>query len=192
MSWIGMVLMPISQAASWYLIAFRPEESSSSSSSSSSRLLYEGLSMASVFYALWALFNVVVRKRPDLGVISMSILALASYYQKRTLTMVATFLVIVNYVLALFLVLGMLQKQLKSQSKQEDDKSPSSSSSSMKKIFPWVFLAYVVSNLILFSLTEYKLWKMGNDGVDSTGQKDSNHGGSSGGLYSSLSSNDEV
>jgi len=185
-----MVLMPVSQAASWYLIAVRPEETTTKESSS--RLLYEGLFMTSVFYALWALFNVVVRKRPDLGVISMSILALASYYQKRTLTMVATFLVIINYVLAFVLVLGMLQKQLtKSQSKQEDDK-PSSSSSSLKKIGPWVFLAYAVSNLILFSLTEYKLWKMGNDGVDSTGQKDSNHGGSSGGLYSSLSSNDEV
>ena len=192
--------MPISQAASWYLIAVRPEGTAAattkeSSTSVSSRLLYEGLFMTSVFYALWALFNVVFRKRPDLGVISMSFLALASYYQKRTLSMVATFLVILNYILGFFLVLGMVQKQ-QSKPSSSSSTTTSASSSLVKKIGPWIFLAYAVSNLILFSLVEYKLWKMdGNGGVFNDGSttpgKDSNHG-TGGVLYSSLSPHDEV
>jgi hypothetical protein len=63
----------------------------------------------------------------------------------------------------------------------------------MKTIWPWIFWGYVVSNLILYCLTEYKLWKMGPDGEDvgtgSSSSKDSNHGV---GSYSAVSSSDEV
>jgi hypothetical protein len=199
MSIVGTTLMPISNIVSWYLIAIRPNSTTTESQQQQQQqqLLYDGLFITSVFYASWALFNIVIRKRPDLGVVTMSFLAVTSYMRKNTLSLIATPLIIINYLIALPLIIGVIQKQQtssKDDGTDNDDKksSTSTSTSTVKKIWPWIFLGYIISNLILYSVAEYKLWKIGNAGGGSGDNKDSNHGGGGIGSYSAVSSSDEM
>lgn len=64
-----MALMPISQAISWYMILRHP--------------LFQSVSFIAAFYCVWALYNNCIARSPDLGVISMGILAVTSHLRHR-------------------------------------------------------------------------------------------------------------
>ena len=71
--------MPVSQAASWYLIG-----------EAQSAALYSAAMYVAFFYFVWALYNYFYLNEPELGQYSMGLLTVATFFKRRIFSMVGT------------------------------------------------------------------------------------------------------
>ena len=128
-------LMPISQAVSWYLVSYQP--------------LYPSVFKISTFYCLWALYNkYLAGQKQELGHISMGMLAVATFLEKRNFSIAANVLVLANFLLPSYYVLSWSAKKLATTVKKSD--------TDQAILWAYVFKAYFVSSIFLWGTVLYK------------------------------------
>ena len=137
---IALALMPISQVVSWYLVLSdqRPP-------------LYTAIFRISSFYCAWAIYNRFFVAPQELGYISMGCLIVASYFEKRTWSMAAVALILVNFILPAFMIFPASAAELAMAVKNDD--------SQLGMVWAWVFKLYFVSHISLWCLVFSKLNK---------------------------------
>ena len=140
---IRTALMPLSQAIAWYMVLqLRP-------------LLPQVFRIA-LFYCVWALYNKYFGGIPqELGHISMGLLALAAYTNHRRGSIAATALVLINYLLALGIIVTYSAHDLSTKMKKRDDWLGHS--------WAYTFQLYVLSNLALWTLVLVELVQQPSD-----------------------------
>jgi hypothetical protein len=135
---VGMALMPASQAVAWYLIL--------------QKSLYPSVFKVSAFYCAWALYNKYLGgQTKELGHISMGLLALAAYAERKYPTIAATALVLANFGIPAYYLLAWSPSELAEKVKGD--------TSHLAIVWARIFKAYFVSNLGLWSTVLYKLIK---------------------------------
>lgn len=128
-------LMPISQAVSWYLVLYQP--------------LYPSVLKISTFYCLWALYNkYLAGQKEELGHISMGMLAVATFLEKRNFSIAANVLVLANFLLPSYFVLSWSAKKVATTIKKSD--------TDQAILWAYVFKAYFVSSICLWGTVLYK------------------------------------
>jgi hypothetical protein len=135
---VALALMPVSQLVSWKLIQ------------SETYPLYPTISGIAAFYCVWALYNLWIEgNHRELGHISMGLLAVAAYFEKRNLTIAATGLVIINFFLPVLYLVPMSAHDMAKLIKE--------STSTWAIVWAYIFKLYLLSNLALFSTILYKV-----------------------------------
>lgn len=136
---VGAIVMPASQAISWYLIL-----------KTSNNNLYRSVCLVSVFYGVWALYNRYwAGLAQELGQYSMGTLAVASYCQSRTASLVGASLVLINYALPAYFVLIQWSARTLAETIKNDETAI---------VWACVFKLYFVSNLLLWPVVINKLY----------------------------------
>ena len=137
----GVGLMSLSQVVSWYLVL----------NQGSDQQLFDSVSKIAAFYCGWALVNRYLGGNSgELGHFSMGILAIAAYLKSRIGSLVGTGIVLVNYGVAFyfgFLLFGSAKKFAKAAKESVE---------TIAIVWVYVFQAYVVSNLCMWSTVFYK------------------------------------
>lgn len=138
------LLMPISNAASWYLVVSAPRGDEGTA-------LLQQVWKIATFYMLWALYNRYLGGRTqELGHVSMGLMALAAVLQKKYPSMVACGLVILNFGVVVPLIISKgptgLAKLL------YKDTSP------LTMVWAYTFITYILSNVCLWSYVLYRLY----------------------------------
>ena len=140
-------LMPISQTAAWLALI------KSKSASNPTNALYKTLAVISLFYCVWALYNVFVQgNEKELGQYSMGVTAVATFFQYKYASLAGLGLVILNFALGICLVIGMSASELAEVVKQTD--------STEGIIWAWIFKAYLLSSIVFWSVAFSKVWKL--------------------------------
>ncbi|GKY99792.1 hypothetical protein MPSEU_000933000 [Mayamaea pseudoterrestris] len=130
-------LMPASQAVAWYLVLRQ-------------RPLLAQVWKIALFYCIWALHNKYADGvTQELGQYSMGLLALAAYFNHRRASIAATVLVLINYLLALGIILSLTAHDMAMKSKNRDDW--------LGMTWAHTFQLYVLSNLALWTLVLVEL-----------------------------------
>jgi hypothetical protein len=153
---IGMALMPISQGIAWYLV-LRTTGSSRTNTISPAlptlTILYTHVSYIAAFYCAWALYNRYwggnVR---ELGQYSMGLVTVATYCQNYPFTMVATILVVCNFVLPSYFILWKWNATEVARNIKQD-------TSALGILWARIFQWYFVSNIALWCTIVYKFYQ---------------------------------
>lgn len=154
-----MALMPISQAAAWYLVAIYNGGTSSITGTSNidqqQQLItkfFPSICSISFFYCCWALYNKYLGGNArELGQYSMGLLAIATYLQNFIGSVVATCLVLFNFFLpAYFILIKWNAEQLARNVKND--------TSSLAITWAITFKLYFISNICLWSFVLYKFY----------------------------------
>jgi hypothetical protein len=141
---IPWLLMPISNAASWYLIVSAPRGDEATA-------LLQNVWKIATFYMLWALYNRYLGGRPqELGQVSMGLMALAAVLQKKYPSMAACGLVILNF--------GVVVPLLISNGPTGWAKLVYKDTSPLTIVWAYTFTAYILSNVCLWSYVMYRLY----------------------------------
>jgi hypothetical protein len=134
---IRTALMPLSQAVAWYMILHQ-------------RPLLAQVWKIAAFYCIWALYNRYFGGIPqELGHISMGVLAVAAYSNHRRASIAGTALVLINYLLALGIIVTYTAHDLAINSKKRDDW--------LGMTWAHTFQLYVLSNLALWTMVMVEL-----------------------------------
>ena len=132
-----LILMPVSHAASWYLLL---------QSADSAASFHKAVALVSAFYCVWALYKVHVEKnKKELGHMSMGILCAASVLLSERfphLVMTATVLVIMNFAVIIpFFINRGVEGIVKMVHKEVN---------SLSLIWGYVFLMYILGNVVMW------------------------------------------
>ena len=139
-----MLLMPISNGASWYFLYTSPRGDQAGA-------LLDVVWKVATFYMLWALYNKYLGGRPqELGHISMGLMALAAYFQKKYLSMAACALVIVNFGVVIPLIFSKGPAGLAKMIQKEK--------TALSMTWAIIFSVYILSNFTLWSFVMYRLY----------------------------------
>lgn len=137
-----MALMPISQSVAWY--GFLTSKSSVS--------LYRMVYVVTSFYCAWALYNrYFAGVTKELGQYTMGLLAICTYFQKYIPSVLATTLVLSNFLLPSYFILIQW-------SPTELARNVKNDTSSLAVTWAIVFKLYFCSNILLWSLVLYKFY----------------------------------
>jgi FtsH-binding integral membrane protein len=142
---IPMLLMPISNAASWWFItkSHRGDQASG---------LLQVVWKVAFFYMLWALYNKYLGGRPqELGHISMGLMAAAAYFQKKYFSMAACGLVVLNFGVVIPLIFSKGPAGLAKMIQKEK--------TALSMTWAVIFCAYIFSNFALWSFVLYRLYQ---------------------------------
>lgn len=150
MSWnvvLTSSLMILSQISAWYAVVQSDHARNPTSA------LYNTLGVATAFYCAWALYKVLLEgNERELGQYSMGLAALGNLCHSKHAALAGLALVIVNYVLAIVLLIGMSAVNLSELVKHTD--------STTGIVWAWIFKAYLLSNLAFWSFSFHKVWKL--------------------------------
>jgi hypothetical protein len=130
-------LMPLSQTVAWYLVLTPSYD------------LFQSVSGISAFYCAWALFKRFIQgESKELGHISMGLLAVASFMEKKNFSIAATGLVLANFALPAYFIFSWsaeeLAKKIKKTITQEGI------------IWAWIFKTYFVSCICFWGFVLYQ------------------------------------
>ncbi|KAG7359473.1 hypothetical protein IV203_034571 [Nitzschia inconspicua] len=143
---VPMLLMPISNGVSWYLICKK------SPGGDQAYALLQNVWKIALFYMVWALYNKYLNGRPqELGHISTGLLALTAYFQKKYLAMGACGLVVLNFAVVIPVIInkgpgGMAKLVYKEVT-------------ALSLTWAYIFIAYILSNVVLWSFVLYRLYQ---------------------------------
>jgi len=144
---VATALLPLSQSVSWYLVL-------------SDRPLYQSVWRISLFYAFWALYNVLGQgEKRELGHITMGLLSLTTYFEKRIPSIGATGLVMAHYALAAYYLVFVMSAE-----KVAREVKGTASPETIR--WAYIFKTYLVSNIALYGTILYKLIKMNDTKAD--------------------------
>jgi hypothetical protein len=147
---VRTLLMPISQMIAWYWVTKYQHDVNG---------LYYHVMYIAIFYCLWAIYNTVIQHQSDLGVYTMGLVALLCYYHysnrlpSSNYMLCAIGLVWLNFVLPSYILLfawdaKKLAKVLK------NNTTPTGIT------WAYIFKAYFVSNIILWSFIFYRFYQL--------------------------------
>ncbi|KAL7557060.1 hypothetical protein ACA910_009896 [Epithemia clementina (nom. ined.)] len=152
---ISTSLMPISQIAAWFAV-IKTESASNPTSA-----LYNTLGVTATFYCVWALYKVFIEgNKNELGQYSMGLAALGSFCHSKYGSLAGIGVVIVNFLLALFLVLGMSAADLADLVKHTD--------STAGIIWAWIFKVYLLSSTAFWVFSFVQVSKLEPDNTRNT------------------------
>ena len=144
---IAASLMPISQIAAWFAL------SKTDSASDPTKALYLTLGATAAFYCAWALFNVFVENDTnELGHYTMGLAAIGCFCQSKYVSLAGIGLVILNFILALFLVFGMSAADLAHAAKDSDTWAGIA--------WSWIFRAFAISSTVFWCLAFHMVLKI--------------------------------
>lgn len=144
-----MALMPTSQAVAWYLVMIH---NNSSDKQQFGITFYPSISSIAFFYCAWALYNRYLGGNvQELGQYTMGLLSIATYFQNFIGSIVATGLVLFNFLLVSYFVLIKWNSEELARNVKND-------TSSLAIIWAKVFKTYFVSNICLWSVVLYKFY----------------------------------
>jgi hypothetical protein len=160
---LAVALMPLSQCVAWYLVGFDTPGAGrysatyttlldSAAWSPSVRLIhfYRVVCGIASFYCLWALYNRYLGGAvQELGHFTMGSVALATYFNHWTASMVTSTLVLLNFLLPSYFILWKWNAATLAETVKED-------SSSLGIIWACTFKLYFVSQILLWSTILYK------------------------------------
>jgi len=136
-------LMPVSQVVSWYLIL----------KSSRQSLLNPNVASIALFYCMWALWKRYIDgNAQELGHISMGVMSVAAFSQKRVPSLVGALIVISNFILAVCLVFPMSLADLAEAVKHE--------TGSWGILWAIIFKAYIASSTCLWFVILNKIYEL--------------------------------
>lgn len=143
---IAMALMPISHAASWYILLQAQGNKAS---------FYRAVAQVAAFYCAWALFKVKVQgDKKEMGHISMGLLATSSFLlvKFKYLVLAFTVMVILNFgvVIPYFAnrgVTGIVKIVHKDQGV-----------TALTMTWGYIFLLYLLGNIIMWGFVAKTLW----------------------------------
>jgi hypothetical protein len=135
-------LMVASQAVSWtYVIK------------SNGTALYRAVWQLSLFYVAWALYKkIFLGDENELGHISFGLLALATYLEKKWLSVAANLLLLANFSFALYIIWSFSPKELADMIKKDD--------TALGLVWGYTFDAYIISSSLLWAFVLSKLVKL--------------------------------
>jgi hypothetical protein len=137
-------LMPVSQTVAWYLLLTPSYD------------LFKSVSGISAFYCAWALFKRLIQgESKELGHISMGLLAVASFMEKKNFSIAATSLVLANFALPAYFIFSWSAEELAKKIKK--------TTSEEGIIWAWIFKVYFVSSICFWSFVLYRFIKMPSD-----------------------------
>ncbi|KAL7557058.1 hypothetical protein ACA910_009894 [Epithemia clementina (nom. ined.)] len=140
-------LMPVSQAIAWLSII------KSANASDPSNALYKTLCLTSAFYCGWALYKVYVEgNKKELGQYSMGLTAIATFAQSKYASLGAICLVIVNFALPIYVVMGWSASKLARVVKESESKEAIT--------WAWIFKGYLLSNIVFWCFAFSNLWNL--------------------------------
>jgi hypothetical protein len=141
---IPWLLMPISNVTCWFWIVSAPRGDSATA------LLHRVWKVAA-FYMLWALYNKYLGGRPqELGHVSMGLMALAAFFQRKYPSMAACGLVILNFSVLVPILFSKGPRGMASLLYK--DTSP------LTMAWAYTFIAYILSNVCLWCYVMYRLY----------------------------------
>ena len=152
-----MALMPISQSAAWYLVTLYPYHtlnSSTGTGGSGAPSFYNIVSTIACFYCVWALYNRYLGGNVrELGQYTMGILTICTYYHKYIPSIIATCLVLSNFLLpSYFIVIKWNCTELARNVRND--------TSSIAIVWAVIFKLYFISNILLWSFILFKFYKL--------------------------------
>jgi hypothetical protein len=154
-----MALMPISQCMAWYLVTFYPAQTlystiGNTGSTSAATSFYTIVSAIACFYCVWALYNRYLGGNVrELGQYTMGILTICTYNHKYIPSMVATCLVVSNFLLPSYFILIKWNCTELARNVKND-------TSSIAIVWAVIFKLYFMSNILLWSFILYKFYKL--------------------------------
>lgn len=167
---LATALMPLSQCIAWYMVAFDTPRTTrtpptyttlleSSSSPPSARLIhfYQVVCGIASFYCLWALYNRYLGGAvQELGHFSMGSVAVATYFQHLIASMMASTLVILNFLLPSYFILWHWNAATLAETVKGN-------TSTLGIAWAYVFKMYFVSQILLWSTILYKFLRHRHD-----------------------------
>jgi hypothetical protein len=155
-----LLLLPASQVASFWILLF--SSPSLTRTSTPQDHLYRGLAMVSAFYAGWTVYKKLFQgDKSDLGHITMGFLCAMSLLKRPKLTAVATFVVLLHYFLAIYLVFVQFPTA------RALAQAVKKSTSTVAVFWAWTLRAYMVSNAVLwYQVLTTKVWPLLVQGYD--------------------------
>lgn len=143
-----MALMPISQSVAWYLVV----TGSATVSTASLHTFYSVIRFIAGFYCAWALYNRYLGGNVrELGQYSMGILTICTHYHQYVPSVVATGLVLSNFLLPSYFILVKWNATELARNVKND-------TSRVAVAWAVVFKVYFISNLCLWSYVFYKFY----------------------------------
>jgi hypothetical protein len=154
---IPWILMPVSNAVSWYLVVMAAATPTGSSNGGAGPAttsligpLFQSVWKVATFYMIWALYNKYLGGRPqEMGHISMGLMALTAFFERRYLSMGACGLVILNFAVIIPFVISKGPTGLA--------KAVYNDTSTITMSWAYTFILYTLSNLGLWSYVMYRL-----------------------------------
>ena len=145
---VSTSLMPISQTAAWFALI-----TSGNNAANPTNKLYTTLAVTSSFYCGWALYKVLIQgDENELGQYSMGLTAVATFCQSKYASLGGLGLVVANFALAIYLVMGMSAAKLAEVVKQTN--------STEGIIWAWIFKAYLLSSFVFWSVAFSRVWNL--------------------------------
>jgi hypothetical protein len=137
-----ILLMAASQAVSWtYVIK------------SNGAAVYRAVWQLSLFYVGWALYKkIFLGDEKELGHISFGLLALATYFEKKWLSVAANLLLLANFSFALYIIASFTPRELAHMIKNDD--------TNLGLVWGYTFDAYIISSSLLWAFVLRKLVKL--------------------------------
>ena len=133
--------MPISQAVAWYGVIRSGYDSDPLDS------LYTTLSLTSAFYCGWALYKVHIEgNKKELGHYAMGLTAVATFYRSKYASCAAICLVIANFALPTYIVIGWSASKL--------------ATSPEAIVWAWIFKGYLLCSIVFWCFSFSTLWNM--------------------------------
>lgn len=127
----GLVLMPASLAASYSLLL--GEEP-----------LYDVILKVSSFFWVWAMFNRLVLGKKDLGQFTLLVSGVGAYLEHKTATTVGAVLVLLNYMLAFYILFKPSARTLALKAKND--------TSALAMTWIYVFRLYICGGILFWAL----------------------------------------
>lgn len=141
---VATALMPISQSVAWYLLMTPRYD------------IFKSISGISAFYCAWALYKKYIGgDAKELGHISMGLLAVASYLEKKNFSIAATSLVLANFAIPAYFVFTW--------SAEETAKIIKKTTETDGIIWAYIFKVYFVSSICFWGTVLYKFVKLPED-----------------------------
>jgi hypothetical protein len=145
-------LMPISQTVAWFLVLTQSFD------------LFKSVSGISAFYCVWALVKRFIQgESKELGHISMGLLAVASFMEKKNFSIAATCLVLGNFALPAFFVFSWSAQELAHRVKQTKTPLDRGIQGSYGIIWARIFKAYFLSSICFWGFVLYQFIELPSD-----------------------------
>eukprot|EP00527_Entomoneis_sp_CCMP2396_P006004 CAMPEP_0198139718 /NCGR_PEP_ID=MMETSP1443-20131203/2973_1 /TAXON_ID=186043 /ORGANISM="Entomoneis sp., Strain CCMP2396" /LENGTH=160 /DNA_ID=CAMNT_0043801921 /DNA_START=130 /DNA_END=612 /DNA_ORIENTATION=+ len=141
---LGITLMVASQSLAWYLL-----------SNDSKYRIYRSVCGLSTFYATWALYLKFFDGRSgELGMYSMGLLAICSFFEKRIPSICASGVVMLNFSLAIYGVFPLGCEEFAEAVHRDMDPHL------LISIWCITFKTYLISSLCFWGFAAYKMIKL--------------------------------
>jgi len=157
---VGLVLMVVSNAVSWYMVtvAIATATATATDGGGDLSVLRSSVWKISLFYTLWALYNRYLGgKSQELGHVSMGLLTLTCFFNVLATTiplMLSCGLVVLNFAVVIPMIISMKGPSKFAKKVWKGD------TSTLAVIWGYTFTAYILSNIVMWSYVLFQFYQL--------------------------------